>query len=521
MQGYYFNLTVMFNAISDPTFHLLKSIILIAGIFLAFMLMYAKRYRQKDLEKKLTIILAVMAAISIGAFYNMGKFHFGGGVYHTHDLYHYYMGSKYFKEVGYLHLYDATIVADEESNNYMEKVDSVRDQSTYNFRSRTTSHQNKPEWRPKFTEERWSQFKKDLVWFQTHPHTWRWWKGIVGDFGYNPSPVWTMIAQALSLTVPAQDGYFVIIAYMDALLAAIMFYMIFRAFGLQTMLFSMVYWGCTYTFVFSFTGASFLRHDWIIYLMIGICLLKMQKEKLAAPFFALTTGLRVLPLIYMIQPAVKFLWDWKEEGRMNKFIFRFFIYLAASGIAIFILTLLTVAGGIDTWLAFYEKMKVHKQSWNTWNWGFVDIFIYQGEVYDNLPTNWKAIKEGRLNDFMPVIVTMQIITSIIFFRIAARLEYWEGICLGGFMFFLFFNPTKYYYVHLITLMPLFASRLEDSWRAQGIAMLFGITIFMHFLRSFNDTAILIQFVFCSLILIFYMTLFFLIYKSEKEKSADV
>ena len=36
---------------------------------------------------------------------------------HAHDIYHYYMGSKYSPEVGYLDLYQATTIADAENTD--------------------------------------------------------------------------------------------------------------------------------------------------------------------------------------------------------------------------------------------------------------------------------------------------------------------------------------------------------------------------------------------------------------------
>jgi len=506
----------MFDRFSDNTVDHIKAILLLCGILLAFFIYLAKKHQLVGLEKKLNYGLGVAALTSFLAFYNFGFFHFGGGHFHTHDLYHYYMGSKYFKETGYLYLYDATILADEESNNYMAEVREIRDQTSYNIVPRIVAHQTMAKWRGKFTDERWREFKGDLVWFQKQPHNWQWWGGIVGDFGYNPSPVWTMIAGVFSNLIPTSSTLGMwFIAYMDGILALIMFFTIYKAFDSQTALFSMLYWGSTFTFVFSFTGASMLRHDWIVYLVIAICCLKMRKAEAAGLFYALSSGLRIFPVLFGLPVAAGYvmknlLFQHPSDlatGRQNPLAdngSKFIVAAAACGAAIFLCTLIFVPGHLGSWPEFVAKLKVHKESWNTWNWGFIDIFLWTGEVYDNLPGNWKIIKQVRLDALMPIIICLQVATVMLLIMAARRLEYWESFALGGVLVFLFLNPTKYYLVYLITLVPFYASHLEQLWRARGMAMLFGIMIFMFLLNSFNQTSMLLQFVICLSVYLLYV-----------------
>jgi len=495
----------MFDRFSDLTVDHIKSVLLLIGIFLAFFIYLAKKHNLFDLERKLNYGLGVAALTAFLSFYNFGFFHFGGGVFHTHDLYHYYMGSKYFKEVGYLYLYDATIVADEESNNYMREVKTIRDQANYNIIPRETAHQTEDKWRTKFTIERWGEFKGDLIWFEAQPHNWQWWGGIVGDFGYNPSPVWTMDAQILSNLIPTSSMLgMLFIAYLDGILALIMLVVIWRAFGLQTALFSMLFWGTTFAYVFSFTGASMLRHDWIVYLVISICLLKMMRPRAAGFFFAASSSLRIFPVLFIFPLAASFLAKSFLRKKIEWQGGKFLISAALCAIAILLCTMIFVPGHLGAWPDFIAKMKVHKESWNTWNWGFMDIFLYRGEVYDNLPDSWKITKMLEIQPFILSINLLRLATVLLLVFAASRLEYWEALSLGGCMVFLFTNPTKYYFVHLITLIPFYTARLDQLWRVRGIAMLFALMIFMYLLRSFNETAVLLQFAICSGVYLLYL-----------------
>ena len=56
-----------------------------------------------------TAALALIATLGLAAYFEWGRF--PRGYVHHWDMYHYYMGSKYFDEVGYEGLYDATAVA--------------------------------------------------------------------------------------------------------------------------------------------------------------------------------------------------------------------------------------------------------------------------------------------------------------------------------------------------------------------------------------------------------------------------
>ena len=59
-------------------------------------------------------LLALGGVVAFLTFFNFGHLHFHNFV-HVWDTYHYYMGAKYFREVGYENLYDCAAIADAES----------------------------------------------------------------------------------------------------------------------------------------------------------------------------------------------------------------------------------------------------------------------------------------------------------------------------------------------------------------------------------------------------------------------
>ena len=61
------------------------------------------------------VALALTAIVSAAGWWNFGAFHFGGGFLHYHEFFHYYLGSKYFRELGYTGLYDCVALAEARS----------------------------------------------------------------------------------------------------------------------------------------------------------------------------------------------------------------------------------------------------------------------------------------------------------------------------------------------------------------------------------------------------------------------
>jgi len=65
-----------------------------------------------------TFFLIVTALLSVFAYTNFGDFHdygiFGHHTYHYSEMYHYFIGGKYYQELGYQNLYNCTYVAFQE-----------------------------------------------------------------------------------------------------------------------------------------------------------------------------------------------------------------------------------------------------------------------------------------------------------------------------------------------------------------------------------------------------------------------
>ncbi len=76
-----------------------------------------------DFKRKLRDrLLIVVGVLSFCAYWNFFSFHFGNYV-HMWDTFHYYIGSKYFKELSYDRLYECVAVADAEEPGLKRRVE--------------------------------------------------------------------------------------------------------------------------------------------------------------------------------------------------------------------------------------------------------------------------------------------------------------------------------------------------------------------------------------------------------------
>ena len=101
------------------------------GLSLLAMLLVAWRHLRPGALKKEQAgqLLGVMAVVALAAYTNFGHFH-GGGLVHHWEQFHYFLGSKYFPEVGYDGIYAASVAAERELDRGQRIQSHVRDLRT-------------------------------------------------------------------------------------------------------------------------------------------------------------------------------------------------------------------------------------------------------------------------------------------------------------------------------------------------------------------------------------------------------
>ena len=186
---------------------------------------HAKRTRDAGLAA-----LGILAGL---CWWNLGAFHFGHYL-HLADHYHYFLGAKYYTELGHERLYECTAIADtEEGLEQIVRQRRIRDMRSNRLVSTAAVLADPDDCKSRFTPARWDAFKRDVAWFRAAMPPPRWERTFV-DHGYNAPPAWGILGSTLSKMVVATDTTIVGLALIDPLLLLVMallwFYFTFAEF---------------------------------------------------------------------------------------------------------------------------------------------------------------------------------------------------------------------------------------------------------------------------------------------------
>ncbi|MBI5533697.1 MAG: hypothetical protein HY898_13335 [Deltaproteobacteria bacterium] len=271
----------------------------------ACLLIYYEAQAEKPIPTRVKqIVGAVLAVAAIACFFQF--FHLSyKGYYHRWELFHYYMGSKYAKELSYERIYVCAAIADAETGNLkVVKHRKLRDLRVNTLVPSSEYLAHPEQCKDHFTPEKWESFKSDLIWFRNAAGNGSWWNDMQKDHGYNPPPVWTIAGHYFSLIQPANDGFFKQLAAIDVTLTALMFIAIGWAFGWRILLVGVIFWGIQEPAPFYWTGGAFLRQDWFFLAVLAACLAR-KKWLFWAGFCLMYAGLlRVFPLVLWGGPGV-------------------------------------------------------------------------------------------------------------------------------------------------------------------------------------------------------------------------
>lgn len=336
--------------------------------------------------------------------------------YHRHELYHYYLGSKYFTEVGYQRLYDCTLIA-EVDNGRKSQVEKreFRDLRVNLIKKvQDTYILTEPEICKKhFTPERWEAFRKDVDWFYNSARG-SYWERMQQDHGYNPPPVWTMTGKAIASFAPAGDTFFKALAAIDVCLQFGMVALLYWAFGWRVAAISSVFWGCNAAANFYWTGGAFLRQDWLFLLVLSVCMARKKKPFWAGAALMWSALLRVFPgALFGGWAAMVILYTlMRLRGRPPASGDRGLLsyvhpshrrLIAGAVVALGVLVPMSMAttGGVQPWRDFVHHIGVHRDTPLTNHMGLPTILshTWEGRMRftrdNNLDDAFEKWKSGR------------------------------------------------------------------------------------------------------------------------------
>ncbi|MGH7822223.1 MAG: hypothetical protein ACREQ9_20870, partial [Candidatus Binatia bacterium] len=243
--------------------------------------------------------LALIAVLAGLVYVNFFAFHGARTWVHLHDVAHYYLGSKYSRELGYGRLYTAMLRAEAELYDNRFRGIEARDVTTNRVvHIRTLLEQSEPVKRS-FSPERWSDFLADCRFF--HEALGAQWANVIKDHGYNPTPSWTWIGGFLANRVPAgSESGIRALTLLDPLLLLASFAAVGAVFGAETLLLCLVYYFIIFGATFGWAGGAFLRHGWFVAVLASASALERERWSAAGALLAVASLLAVFPAFLAI-----------------------------------------------------------------------------------------------------------------------------------------------------------------------------------------------------------------------------
>jgi hypothetical protein len=435
-------------------------------------------------------ILGVCAFLALGTFGNLGHPQFWDHKFeqpsrvHNFDMRVYYPVAKYFKELQYDGLYQASVMAyvDDTPGLTLEGVGHVtmRDLKTHEM-SRTRDVEGAIRAvKARFSPERWREFVRDMRYFRETMGI-RDYLGSMHDHGGNATPVWMVVAHLIFMKTQASNGVLLMGALLDPLLLIAAFIAIGRVFGIRTMLLSMVVFGANdyYMFGSNWFGAT-LRHDWMALLGFGACALKREKWMLGGALLAWSAMIRAFPALALAAVVVPAVFWFSEQRRLNgKFPGLRAIWekqqpviRTLAGAAVWTVVWFAVSTamlGFGAWVQWFHKVQLLATGPHVNHVSLRALVAYDPRyTFEGLAkvpppdtADWGVWQERMFFARRGLFAAIVVVFAGMVASASSRRKLEHATILGLTMIPIVFYPANYY-AHFVFLLPLVA--VERPWR---------------------------------------------------------
>jgi hypothetical protein len=454
-------------------------------------------------ERWKRLVGIMFALTAIASYYHFFKFPYPK-YYHRHDQYHYYLGAKYFPELGYDDLYKCTAIAQDQLGVIVDEwghaVDVTKENRRADRKIRNLGADNllmspqtfldHPELcTSRFTPERWAAFKEDIKFFRSVSDR-DFWEKMQADHGYNPPPVWMLMGRFFANMYPAGHKIFGFVwlqwlAMLDNLLIVGMFGALWWAFGWRVFAVAAVFWGCNAPGDDYFVSGAFLRQDYLFFFVLAACLARKKWYALAAASIVYSALLRIFPGLVVIGWLVVAGAHLVRHKRMAKHHQR--MLLGGVLAAAVLLPASIQLCGKEAYPDFYRHtLQVHDRTPLTNHMGLRVLIAHKigigpssgramytkdDKLADPFEV-WKQMRNDRWYKYKPIAYVIVAVSLGFFIWIVRRVKsMWIAFCLGQIFIILLSQLTSYYYAFMIITAPLTRARRQIELPLVGFAAL--------------------------------------------------
>jgi hypothetical protein len=311
-------------------------------------------------------LLIGLAALATLCWWELLQFHHVRGQpladVHYSEFFHYYMGSKYFPELGYTELYHCTALAVARGGERLEAIEGrIRDLATNELETARWILSEQSRCTSRFSPERWQDFERDVAWFRGRMPA-ESWDSLLIDWGYNATPTWGLLGSALANTGPATDLQVRLLILVDPALLLLTWVCVARTFGWRVLCVLLIFWGTNAASGYTWTGGSYLRQGWTTATLVGLCLLRRERGVAAGFLLGCATLLRVFPGVMFAAIGAKAVLETIARRTVRPARIPLRVALGGLLAALTLLPLgMLAGGGVRAWLDFSENASVDWQ----------------------------------------------------------------------------------------------------------------------------------------------------------------
>jgi hypothetical protein len=444
--------------------------------------------------------------------------------FHFHEFFHYYLGAKYFRDLGYEGLYDCTALADQQNakelgqkghvGDWVRDLDDVLTDKSFedaiaHCQTAYVDH---------MSPERWATFRADLRELQTIVPD-EWWSDVVYDAGFNPPPSWVLLGGALANIIPirmAGTPTYLLATSLDMALLVACFLVLRRAFGTATAAMAGVFFGASFIASYGWNGGCFLRYTWVSLIVFGLAAAKRERWMLAGALLGAAACDRVFPGGFAVGAAVPLAYKALRSKADLAPLKRFGIGFGSTVAGLVVLSVLVF--GYESWHVFVTRIGRHSDVYYTMHIGLKKVITWRdwvasqnfhGHVGLQRFHDWNLRLRQTWVSMRWLVIPVQLVAVAGSFAASARRRPYEAsLLVGAVAMFCFSLPANYYYVVLALVpavllraaitAPTAAARLRD-WVVLCGFVVFWLTTLMA-PRMFGDDIVYDHFICVALLL---------------------
>jgi len=394
------------------------------------------------------VALGLLATLSFFANYNF----FLSNEIHKHEFFHYYLGAKYAPELGYYEIYRCSVAAAfEQKFEDPNPVFQVTDLRSNELRMYWAIAPRSPRCDGAFSPPRWEAFKTDIARFREILG--REWQRVMLDHGYNPTPIWTLIARPLTGLFPVEMSSLWLLARLDLALVLILIAAIGWAFGFEAACIAAIAWGANAHTRYQWIGDAFLRNVWLCASMLGLCLLRRGMLRGAGALLTLSSMLRIFPALFLFGYALRQLRLWLRSGSLDPGFRRFAVSALITGLVLGVGAAAAAGRGPGVYLEFARRISAVTAFVPNNGFGLKHLLSRttgrpKPEMIDGVLTvsmhSIQKLRNEALAKRWPLYFGAIAVFLALFWRASRTAQDWEAAAMGATLIPVLTMPASYY-----------------------------------------------------------------------------